>query len=226
MKLSKNLVAVLRNFSTINRSIKIPKGNEIVVAAAGGGVFGRYTTDVDFPTEICIYDVPELLSTLAIFDDPDVEFDEDKLVISGGDSTLKYAYTDPTTVRIPTMKFDSVRTRYKAIASGIRITEEKFTQAIKAASIMRFGLASFVGDGEKVEMLLTPEKQTRSNQMKSVISTSDAVFDIKLEVDKLKMIPADYDLTIYEQFVIFDRVEENGKSTLAYAVVQPVDPSK
>ena len=85
MKLSESTVEVLKNFATINQSILFTDGKELNTVAVQKNLLGSATVAETFKSpngEFAIYDLNEFLSTLSLFEDPDVEFGEQFATIS------------------------------------------------------------------------------------------------------------------------------------------------
>ena len=65
MKLSKSTLDILRNFSSINASIRFKKGQEISTISIQKNILGRVVVKEDFPQDFAIYDLGEFLSGLS-----------------------------------------------------------------------------------------------------------------------------------------------------------------
>ena len=80
MKLSENTLEVLKNFASINQSILFTEGKELNTVSVQKNVLGTAKVDETFKSsngeDFAIYDLNEFLSTVSLFDDPDVEFGE------------------------------------------------------------------------------------------------------------------------------------------------------
>ena len=88
MKISKDTLDVLKNYSTINQGITVNAGNELKTMSIDQSVDSLFKSDTIFPTEFSIYDVNGFLSVISIFEDPDFNFQENNLVISEGAETV------------------------------------------------------------------------------------------------------------------------------------------
>ena len=104
MKLSNETVAVLKNFSTINQNLVIKSGNSISTMSAMKNIVAKAKVSEAFPRDFAIYDLNEFLAALSLFDNPDLDFKEDFVVVTeDGSATkfLKYWYSDPSVVTTP-----------------------------------------------------------------------------------------------------------------------------
>ena len=61
MKISKQTIDVLRNFSMVNSSILISPGKELKTVSDMKTLLARASVVEDFPTEFAIYDLPQFV---------------------------------------------------------------------------------------------------------------------------------------------------------------------
>ena len=104
MKLSNETVTVLKNFSTINQNLVIKSGNSISTMSAMKNIVAKAKVSEAFPRDFAIYDLNEFLAALSLFDNPDLDFKEDFVVVTeDGSATkfLKYWYSDTSVVTTP-----------------------------------------------------------------------------------------------------------------------------
>ena len=91
MKLSNGTINVLKNFSTINQNLVIKEGSDISTMSAMKNIVAKAKVEEDFIKEFAIYDLNEFLSALSLFEKPDLDFQDDYVVITeeGSEKTLK-----------------------------------------------------------------------------------------------------------------------------------------
>ena len=82
MKLSNETVTVLKNFSTINQNLVIKMGSEISTMSAMKNIVAKAKVKEDFPQEFAIYDLNEFLSAISLFSKPELEFENDFVMIT------------------------------------------------------------------------------------------------------------------------------------------------
>ena len=77
VKLSKQTISFLKNFSQINKSILINRGNFIDTISVNKNIIA-YTDIKEFiPTDMAIYDLPLFLGALSLFETPTLHFPDD-----------------------------------------------------------------------------------------------------------------------------------------------------
>ena len=91
MYLSTETVALLKNFSTINQSILIKAGKKIRSMSVMKNILVEADIDEEFSRDVAIYDLNEFLATLSLFNNPDLDFQDDYVVLSEEGSGVKEA---------------------------------------------------------------------------------------------------------------------------------------
>ena len=89
MKLSEQTVSILKNFSTINQNLVIKEGSEISTMSAMKNIVSKAKVEETFPVEFAIYDLNEFLSAMSLFTNPDLDFDENFVLITEAGSNSK-----------------------------------------------------------------------------------------------------------------------------------------
>ena len=70
---------------------------------------------------------------------------------------------------------------------------------IKAASIYQIADLQVVGDGSEIKLVVSDKKNKTSNSYAVTVGTTDAKFTFNFKVENLKLLPADYEVTISRQ---------------------------
>jgi hypothetical protein len=84
MKLSKETLALIKNYASINSNLLLKAGNKLSTIAVGNTIMSTVTVPETFSSEFGIYDVNEFLGALSLFEDPDLEFSEKYVTLSQG----------------------------------------------------------------------------------------------------------------------------------------------
>lgn len=101
MKITKETLAILRNFSGINGNIKVEAGNTLKTISAARNVLAEATITETFPREFCIYNLGEFLNCVTLFEDADLDFGESLVTISANGTKLNYKYSSPSIIVAP-----------------------------------------------------------------------------------------------------------------------------
>ena len=104
IQLSKSTIDLLRNFSTINKSILIQEGSYIQTMSVNKNIIGMGKIKEFIPCDMAIYDLPLFLGALSLFKKPWLNFPDDKRVIIFDEDTkgkTVFYYSDPEIIVTP-----------------------------------------------------------------------------------------------------------------------------
>jgi len=196
MQISEQTRDILKNFASINESILLYKGNSINTTSNAGNVMAKGTILEEFPAEACIYNLNELLNTLSLFVDPDLEFNETHLTLSDSDSALNYFFADSSLIDIPTQtpnmdKLDKVL--------EFTLTSDALSSLLKSANVMSLPDLILVNDDTGLVLRTTDSKNSTSNNYGKTVGDSPADlvdFEFRFRTENLKMVAGDYTVTI------------------------------
>ena len=105
MKISIETLNILKNFSTINSSLVVKKGNVLRTISPAKNILANFTCPENFDNDFAVYDLNEFLGGLSLFKDPDFDFtDPSYLLIKSGGSKVKYFFSDPSVITEPPEK--------------------------------------------------------------------------------------------------------------------------
>lgn len=192
MNLSKETLAVIRNFSAINGSLMIKEGNTLSTISEGKNVMAQATIQESFPIDFGIYDLGEFLGVVSVFNNADLEFTDKFVSISdGGKSKIKYfaagegiIKSAPSTIKFP------------AADVNFTLTSDQIDTIRKTSSVLKASDVSIVGDGETLKVIVSDKKNATSNAYTVDLGDTDQTFKANLKIDNLKMLPGDYTVEI------------------------------
>lgn len=104
IQLSKRTIDILRNFSTINKSILIKTGKWIETMSVNKNIIAMTQVAEAFPEDMAIYDLPLFLGALSLFKKPWLNFPDDKKVVIFDEETkgkTVFYYSDPEIIVTP-----------------------------------------------------------------------------------------------------------------------------
>lgn len=192
MKLSKQTLAILKNYATINSHLLIKQGQKLGTISAQKNVMSSVSTTETFPVEFGIYDLNEFLGAMSLFDDPDLEFSDKVVKISQGGNSIRYYAAAAENLTAPPAKEISLPSE----DVKFRLTTDTFGMILKTASVLSSADVSVIGDGSQLKIVVSDKKNSTANAFESVIGETDKTFQANLKVDNLKMVPGDYDVSI------------------------------
>ena len=105
MNLSSETLALLKNFANINQNILVKPGKKLNTISTMKNILATAEVKENFEQQFAIYDLPEFLRTVDLFDTPTLKFNGGSSVgISGKDgrSNSKYTFADESVIVAPT----------------------------------------------------------------------------------------------------------------------------
>ena len=196
MKLSNETVAVLKNFSTINQNLVIKSGNSISTMSAMKNIVAKAEVSETFPRDFAIYDLNEFLAALSLFDNPDLDFKDDFVVITEDGSTLKYWYSDPSVVTTP-----SKEVTMPSCEVSFSLSSNILSDIQKAAAVI--GVPDMVltnGKTGGADLKVTDKKNDTANDYSISFDTNsddkDVNYSFWFKVENLRLLPATYDVEV------------------------------
>jgi hypothetical protein len=196
MKLSKGTLDILKNFSNINPSIAFKEGQELSTLSIQRNILSRAVVEEKFPKDFAIYDLGEFLSGLSLFDNPDFDFANDNyVIIKDSKCQSRYFFADPSTITSPPAQ----RAQIPSEDVSFVVAWSDLNNLIRAASIYSVDDLAVIGDGKDIKLVVRDKKNDTSNNYSVKVGTTDAKFTFNFKVEYLKLLPADYGVTISKQ---------------------------
>lgn len=198
MKLNENTITILKNFSSINPSIYIRKGNKLRTIAVSGSIAAVAEVEDTFETDFAIYDLNQFLNGLKLYDNPILDFSENKcILIKQGTHQIKYRLTDPTLI----FAAEDRDIRLPSQDVCFILKEEQFEKLLKASSV--FGLPDFsvVGNEKEISLQISQKDNSSSNELSIIVGETTEDFVMNFKTENLKIIPGDYEVVISKELI-------------------------
>ena len=191
MKLTNETINVLKNFSTINQNLVIKEGSDISTMSAMKNIIAKATVEEKFAKEFAIYDLNEFLSALSLFSKPNLDFNDDYVVITEDGSngkSLKYWYSDPSVVTSPTKEVTMPSTEIE-----FNLSSDTLSEVTKAAAVI--GVPDMVL--ESGELRVTDKKNDTANSYSTGVETQgEGKFSFFFKVENLKLMEGKYTVEV------------------------------
>lgn len=213
MKLSKDTVALFKNFAGINSNMLLKAGNEISTISAQKNVMSDTTVGETFPIDFGIYDLNEFLGAMSLFDDPELEFSEKFVTIKENGNSIKYFAADPSVLTAPTKKIT-----FPEADIEFTLTATMLNMIHRTASVLRASDLSIVGSDGKITVQVGDKKNATGNSYSSHVGNTDKTFQANLKVENLKMLPGDYLVSISSKKI--SRFKATASDLVYYVAVE------
>lgn len=183
MKLTSETMAILQSYTNINPSILIQEGSVLRTIDAGSTIVSSAQISEEFPMEFAIYDLPNFLQVVKMFDGAELDFGED----AGGHCMIRYK--DSTTVaRFMYASPEAVDSTDKDLVMptteiNFNLSKEDLVRISKAASTMALNhvLITPAGEADKVTITVCDIDNPTSNTFKIDV-------DAEVEIDGFEVV--------------------------------------
>ena len=191
MKLSTETISVLKNFSTINANLMVKAGSSLSTMSAMKNIVAKANVTEEFLSDFAIYDLNEFLSALSLFGKPDLEFNDDFVIITeeGTSKSLKYWFSDPSVVTTPSKEISMPSTELT-----FPLSSDTLNEITKAAAVI--GVPDMALSGGK--LMVTDKKNRTANAYETALDVGNVEADYKFwfKVENLKVMPGAYDVEV------------------------------
>lgn len=196
MKLSTDTLSVLKNFASINQGIMFKKGKTLRTVSAQKNVMAEATISDEFPTDFGVYDLNNFLSVLSLHkDDPNLDFQDNNVIISGlqGRSKIKYRFCAPSSIVVAPDK--AIEMPDPEIS--LTLSQEDFDWILKASAVLSSPFIAIESDGQKVFVTtFDPQNDAAHTESLEIADGKGKNYKMLFKVENLKMISGSYDVKI------------------------------
>ena len=191
MKLSKETVALLKNFAGINSNLLIKAGNKLSTISGAKNVMSDATVAETFAADFGIYDLNEFLGAMSLFEDPDLDFSQKFVTITQGSDSIKYFAAEASVLSSPTKAIN-----FPDSDVDFTLTSAMLDMIKKTSSVLGASDLSIVGDGSTLTAVVGDKKNASGNSYNTPLGNTDKNFKVNLKVENLKMLTGDYTVSI------------------------------
>lgn len=192
MQISEDTINILKNFASINPSIRLQKGNVIKTCSIASNVMAVSAVNDSFPRECHIYDLNQFLGMMSFFENPNIDFKDKLLTVSerGKKDTpqkLRLMYTDENNIVFPPDKDLPVTNPIK-----FNISEEQYTKIINSAPMLKVSNIVVRGKNGILSVVSTDANNPTSNEFGFEINKTEHEFEFVFKAENFKFVPGDY----------------------------------
>ena len=197
MQLSSDTINVLKNFADINQNILVKEGTTLTTISTMKNILAEADISDTIPKEFAIYDLPEFLRAIDMFQKPSLDFDgESHVDIVDGNSKqkVKYFFADKSVIVAPTKSITMPDTFV-----SFTFKKDMFEKLMKGINTLGLPDVAVIGDGTSIKMVATDKKNKSSNTYSVDICESDKKFTAYFKAENFKMVTDDYDVALSSQ---------------------------
>ena len=217
MKLSDNTLTILKNFAGINNSILVKQGTKLRTISVAKNILAEAEIDEEFPRDVALYDLNQLLNILSTYPDPNLDFKEESyLAYREGNRRGKYFYSDPAVIISPPEKDITLPTQDVCF----QLEHSVLSQVLKAAAVLQLPDLSVVGGAGVVRLVVRDKKNDTSHAEEFVVGETDKEFTFNFKIENIKIIPGAYDVVVSSKLL---SKFTNAKYNLTYYIALEPD---
>ena len=187
---------MLKNFSDINMSIEIKKGNILRTVSVQKNILAQAELEEDFPQDFAIYELNRFLGAVSLFDDPEFQFNGKSANIGTNTHSVDYVYCDPSMIVTPpenNITFPEPEVKFT-------LSQDALSQIMKASNVL--GTPEIAVEGgphpnDVIRLKALDVNNDSTDTFKVVLDErSDNEFRFVFKTENMKMIPGNYDVQI------------------------------
>jgi hypothetical protein len=192
MQLSAKTINILKNFSTINPSIVLKQGNVISTISPNKTIMARATVPDEFDGTYGIYALNRFISSLSLFETPELQFGSESVRIQGENRSILYHFSDPSVIMVAPekeIKLPSVDVEFKA-------TNKDIQNVMKALGVLGLPEIAVVGDGNNISLQAIDSKSGTADNYSINVGETNLAFRAIFRAENMKMMDGDYEVKI------------------------------
>lgn len=192
MQLTSRTLTVLKNFSLINPNVYFKPGNVLRTVTTNKTIYAKAEVDTDIDAEFGIYDLPRFLSALSLFTTPSIDVDDRTITIKGDKKRCTYIAGKKELLFLPpdndlTMPAPEIQ---------FTLTNDSLQDMLKGLAILGLPQVAIIGDGTTLSVQGVDVKGVVKDGYSIDIGDTDRKFKLIFELDNLKLLPMDYNVSI------------------------------
>lgn len=194
MKISNETLGILKNFSQINPSVVLREGKIIRTISPQKTVMASASVSEEIEKQAGIYDIGRFLSTLSLFENPEIVFGDDRFTVQDDSRELSYTYTPENMIVAPPDKDIEVPNPEATIE--VRWTD--IESVIRATGLLQLPEVAFISDGKDVFMYAVDSKNPTADNFNVKVAKDVGAdsFRMAIKSENLKLMPNDYTVSL------------------------------
>ena len=197
MNISTDTLSVLKNFSDINQNILVKPGNKVQTISTMKNILAEAEISEKFDSEFAIYDLPEFLRAVELFQKPSLNFNGGsnvQIADNNSKQSIKYFFADKSVIVAPTK---NITMPDKEVTFTLK--KDDFARLQKGVMTLNLPDVAVKGDGKSITLVATDKKNKSSNDYSMVVGETNKTFTAYFKAENFKMVSDDYDVAISKQ---------------------------
>lgn len=190
MKLSNETKQILANFAKINQNVYFQGGHTISSMGEDKNIVASAVVVEEFSKPFGIYSLSEFLSTVNMFQAPNIEINDGSCTLSDESSRAEYILSDPSVLTYPDREV-----KMPTPDVTLQISKDQLTRVKAAAAALSVSIFSIRNDNGKLQIAAVDAKNPSSSSNFTMDIEGEAGstdFEFNVSIDSLKLMPGDY----------------------------------
>jgi hypothetical protein len=192
MKLSKETTEILKNFAAINPSLVFQAGKVQKTVSPTKTVLAKANVTESFAKEFAIYDLSQFISTVSMFEDPDLTLGTDTITITNGNGEANIRYAKSDLIQSPPSKEISL----PSTEISFTLESDALQSALRAAGVLGLPEIALVGRGGNAYLAALDSRNEGSNTFMYKVGKSEANYRMIFKIDNLKLLNREYEVRV------------------------------
>ena len=200
IQLSKATIDLLRNFSTINKSILVEPGKLLQTMSVNKNIIAMGQIGERIPQQMAIYDLPLFLGALSLFKKPWLHFPDNKKVIIYDEDTkgkTVFYYSDPEIIVRP----PEFNPNLPQVEIMFDLPQNDAQQLLQAAKVYGVEDLCINGYAQEYSICVRDKKNNTSNSFDITVGETESVFAFNFKVENIKILPGTYDVVVSQKLL-------------------------
>ena len=194
MKVNEKTINVLRNYANINQSIEFREGNVLKTVSPLNTILASVEIEEEFPRTFPIYELNRFLGTLALFQNPELDFTDNGVTISDSNHEATYRYCGSSSMfQTPPEK----NITFPDAEVEFQLTQDVFKKTINAANTLGLPEVVIEGNGAETRIVVSDTGNTTSDVFSTGVGPTDKTFRMIFKTENLnKIMEGTYDVKL------------------------------
>ncbi len=194
MKVSDRTTNLLKNYANINQSIEFREGKLLKTVSPLNTILASVEVEEEFPRTFPIYELNRFLGTLSLFNDPELNFDENGVSITDDKHSAIYRYCGSSSMfQTPPDKditFPDAEVEFT-------LEKDVFKKTINAANTLGLPEVVVEGNGTETRIVVSDTGNTTSDNFSTGVGSTDKTFRMIFKTENLnKLMEGTYDVAL------------------------------
>lgn len=217
MQLTDETIAILKNFSSIQKNCVFPEGDTLKTISEARNIMACAKINQEFPRSFGIYELDKFLGVLSLVEDPTLDFSEEYVTVSSssGRSKVKYFYSSPSVLTSPAKDINMPECEV-----SFTFDKTSLSRVLRASSALGHEKMTITPADGAICLTVVDNTDATSNAFSIEVpgSYDSDKFCFVMNIDNLKMVEGDYTVDVSSK--LLSRFTNNNDDVVYYIAIE------